>query len=79
VRNREIRELYLAGLDGAGCVDVTVRGARNRGLSALILEDVVASQSDEDFRRLKAQYPAIGIRVLSSSELQLDPAPSHQP
>jgi nicotinamidase-related amidase len=69
VRARGIGELFLAGLDGAGCIDVTARGARQRGLSVTVLEDVVTSQNSERFRELKAEYPRLGIRVLSSAQL----------
>ncbi|HKO46311.1 MAG TPA: isochorismatase family cysteine hydrolase [Polyangiaceae bacterium] len=77
VRARGIGELYLAGLDGAGCIDVTARGARQRGLSVTVLEDAVTSQRSERFRERKAEYPKLGIRVLSSA--QLDFGPSREP
>jgi nicotinamidase/pyrazinamidase len=69
VRARGIGELFLAGLDGAGCIDVTARGARQRGLFVTVLEDAVTSQSSERFRERKAEYPKLGIRVLSSAQL----------
>jgi nicotinamidase-related amidase len=77
VRARGIGELFLAGLDGAGCIDVTARGARQRGLSVTVLEDAVTSQSSERFQERKAEYPKLGIRVLSSA--QLDFVASRQP
>jgi nicotinamidase/pyrazinamidase len=69
VRRRGIGELFLAGLDGAGCIDVTARGARQRGIFVTVLEDAVMSQSSERFRERRAEYPPLGIRVLSSTQL----------
>jgi nicotinamidase-related amidase len=68
VRARGIGELFLAGLDGAGCIDVTARAARQRGLSVTVLEDAVTSQSRERFRERKTEYPKLGIRVLSTTQ-----------
>jgi nicotinamidase-related amidase len=77
VLTRGIGELFLAGLDGAGCIDVTARGARQRGLSVTVLEDAVTSQSSERFSARKAEYPRLGIRVRSTAHF--DFGASRQP
>jgi nicotinamidase/pyrazinamidase len=60
-----IGELVLVGLDGAGCVDKTARGARNRGLAVTIVEPLVASRDATAWDAAKRDYPELGIRVVS--------------
>lgn len=70
VRSRDIGELILVGLDGAGCVDITARGARNRGLAVTILADAVVARDAADWRAKRQEYPTLGIRVLDSARFE---------
>lgn len=67
VATHHVGKLWLVGLDGAGCIDRTARGARARGLSVSILDDAVVSLDAVKLRSLRSDYAAIGITVVPSS------------
>jgi len=67
---QNIGELYLVGLDGAGCVDRTARGAMRRGLSVTLIEDAIATRDADEYLVVQRDYPALGVRRLMSREFQ---------
>ncbi len=69
ITTRQIGRLELVGLDGAGCVDSTARGARARGLRVTIVQDAVASLEPEAVAKKRQDYPALGIELESSQTL----------
>ncbi len=64
---RHVGKLWLVGLDGAGCVDRTARGARARGISVSIFDDAVVSLDPAKVRALRADYAALEIELVSSA------------
>jgi|GEM_PF-619903 len=67
---QSIGELYLVGLDGAGCVDRTARGALRRGLSVTLIEDAIATRDAAKYPQVQRDYRALGVRRLKSGEFQ---------
>jgi nicotinamidase-related amidase len=66
---RQIGRLELVGLDGAGCVDVTARSARARGLRVTIVQDAVVSLEPGVVAQKRQDYPALRIELESSQAL----------
>jgi nicotinamidase-related amidase len=69
ITTRQIGRLQLVGLDGAGCVDATARGARAHGLSVTIVQDAVASLEPEAVAEKRQDYEALGIELESAQTL----------
>jgi len=63
-----INELYLIGLDAAGCVHMTARGALNRGYKVNIITDSIVLQEEDKWDALLKSYKVEGIRLLSSHD-----------
>lgn len=69
ITTRRIGRLELVGLDGAGCVDVTARSARARGMSVSVVQDAVASLEPNAVAEKRRDYAALGIELDSSQRL----------
>lgn len=66
---RQVNELYLVGLDAAGCVHITARGALNRGYAVNVVTDAIVLREEEKWDELLNQYRDEGITLLSTREL----------
>jgi nicotinamidase-related amidase len=69
ITTRQIGRLELVGLDGAGCVDTTARGARAHGLSVTIVQDAVVSLDLEAVAAKRQDYATLGIELTSMPTL----------
>lgn len=65
---RQVDELYLVGLDAAGCVHNTARGALNRGYAVSIVTDAIVLREEEKWDGLLKQYRDEGITLMSTQE-----------
>ena len=63
-----VNELYLVGLDAAGCVDRTAKGALNRGYRVNVVEDSVVTRFEKKWDALLKQWDQLGIKLISSQE-----------
>lgn len=73
INTRHIGRLELVGLDGAGCIDATARGARARGLGVTVVQDAVASLDPDAVTEKRQDYAELGIELASSSALLESP------
>ena len=65
---RQVNELYLVGLDAAGCIHATARGALNRGYAVTIVTDAIVLREAEKWEELLQQYRDEGITLISTQE-----------
>jgi nicotinamidase/pyrazinamidase len=63
-----VDELYLIGLDAAGCVHNTAKGALNRGYTVNIITDSIVLMDENKLDKLIKQYREEGIKLILSSE-----------
>lgn len=65
VENR-VTDLFLVGLDAAGCVHNTARGALNRGYAVHIITDAIALREMEKWDGLLQEFKEEGIVLMTS-------------
>lgn len=68
LKERQIRELYLVGLDAEGCVYLTAKGALKRGYKVSILQDGIVLLAEKKWDSLMEKYIKNDITLLSSRE-----------
>ena len=64
----QINELYLIGLDAAGCVYFTAKGALKRRYSVYIIKDGIALLEEKKWDSLLEKFEKDGITLISSQE-----------
>ncbi|HNX92045.1 MAG TPA: cysteine hydrolase [Syntrophomonas sp.] len=64
----QVDELYLVGLDAAGCVHNTARGALNRGYAVTIITDAIVLREEEKWAELLKQYEEEGISLMTRQD-----------
>ena len=64
----QVSELYLVGLDAAGCVFFTAKGALKRGYSVSIITDGIALLKEKQWDNLLEKYKHTGIILISEQE-----------
>lgn len=64
----EIKELYLVGLDAAGCVLHTARGGIKNGYDVSIITDSIALKDEGKWNTLMQQYRKENIKLISSEQ-----------
>jgi nicotinamidase-related amidase len=65
--DRQVNELYLAGVDAAYCVYYTALGALNRGYKVTVITDAVRSR--KDMAKVLEMYRRKGIALTTSVQL----------
>ena len=63
-----MNELYLVGLDAAGCVHNTAKGALNLGYKVNILTDAIVLKEEEKWEEFLKEYREEGINLLLTKE-----------
>jgi len=69
LRGNHVDQLFLAGLDGAYCVDATARGALNRGYKVTLFRDGIATESGKSIEKLAQSWRESGAHVKSGSKM----------
>lgn len=69
LRENHVDRLLLTGLDGAYCVDATVRGALNRGYKVKIFQEGIATESSKSIERLAQRWREGGAQVKIGTEM----------
>lgn len=64
---KQINELYLAGLDGAHCIYKTAVGGKNRNYNVSVIEEATLSSKDE--LKLIEMYKEKGIKLISKNQI----------
>lgn len=67
--NKEIKELYIIGLDATLCVNETAKDAVKRGYQTTILRDAIATISDKKIDEIINDYKMNGILVSTSEQI----------
>ncbi len=62
--DHHVNELYLIGLDAAGCVHNTAKGALNRGYTVNIITDSIVLMDDNKWDKLIKLYKEEGIKLI---------------
>lgn len=63
-----VNELYLIGLDAAGCVHNTAKGALNRGYTVNIVTDSIVLMDENKWDKLIKLYKEEGIKLILSRD-----------
>jgi nicotinamidase/pyrazinamidase len=63
-----VDELYLIGLDAAGCVHNTAKGALNRGYTINIITDSIVLMDENKWDKLIKLYKEEGIKLILSRD-----------
>lgn len=68
LNEHQINGLYLVGLDAAGCVYFTAKGALKRGYSVSIIKDGIALLDERKWDDILKKYEQDGITLIESNE-----------
>lgn len=64
IKENQISEVELIGVDGIGCVFKTAKGAMDVGLKVTILSDGVGTVNPEKFIKLSAKLKTLGVTYM---------------
>ncbi|WP_169717692.1 hypothetical protein SPSIL_044250 [Sporomusa silvacetica DSM 10669] len=64
IKENQIKELYLVGLDAEGCVYFTAKGALKRGYKVSIIQDGIVLLAEKNWDSLLKKYKKNGITLL---------------
>ena len=67
--NKEIKELYIIGLDATLCVNETAKDAVKKGYKTTILSNAIATISDKKIDEIINDYKMNGITVTTSDQI----------
>lgn len=68
LRDHNVSKLYLVGLDAAGCVHYTAKGALKRGYEVSIIKDGIALLAEKQWDSLMERFKQEGITLITSNE-----------
>lgn len=68
LKENEVNELYLVGLDAAGCVYYTAKGAMKHGYKVNIIKDSIALLVEKYWDTILSKYNKQGINLITSKE-----------
>ncbi|ACH37537.1 cysteine hydrolase family protein [Citrifermentans bemidjiense Bem] len=69
LREKQVDQIFITGLDGAYCVSATARGALNRGYKVTLFQDGVATESSKNIEELAKSWRQAGAQVKTGSEI----------
>lgn len=64
----QINQLYLVGLDAAGCVYFTAKGALKRGYNVSVIEEGIVILDEKKWDSLLKKFEQEGITLITSQE-----------
>ncbi len=68
LKENQVNELYLVGLDAAGCVHHTAKGALKRGYNVSIIKDGILLLAENQWDNLIKKYQKAGITLIMSND-----------
>lgn len=68
LNEQQVNELYLVGLDAAGCVYYTAKGALKRGYSVSIIKDGIVLLDEKKWNSILEKFKQDGITLITSQE-----------
>jgi nicotinamidase/pyrazinamidase len=63
LRKKQVKHLYITGLDAAYCVNGTSHGALNRGYKVSIIQDAVISEKEETKEEMIIKFKEAGMEL----------------
>lgn len=69
LREQQVDQLYVMGLDAKYCINATIRGGLNRGYKVAALLDAVATESGASIADLGQAWRDAGARTMTLEEL----------
>jgi nicotinamidase/pyrazinamidase len=66
LRQQQVDQVFVCGLDAAHCVDATARGAVNHGYRVVVIEDAVATIDSKPMAGIIEGYKRRGINTISA-------------
>jgi len=69
LRENQVNQLLITGLDGAYCVNATARGALNRGYKVTLFRDGIATESSKSIDKLSQNWREAGAQVKNGTEM----------
>ena len=64
LRSHCVDHLIIVGLDGAGCIDATLKGALNRGYKVTAAMQGIATESSKPLEELSLEWQKLGAEVV---------------
>lgn len=68
LRQQQVRELYLAGLDGFFCVNKTAKGGLDRGYRVTFITDAIITNFERAWQRRLRRYAREGATLMTTQE-----------
>jgi nicotinamidase-related amidase len=68
LNEHQINELYLVGLDAAGCVYFTAKGALKKGYRVSIIKDGIVLLAEQKWDSILKKFKHSGITLISNQE-----------
>jgi nicotinamidase-related amidase len=72
LKDNQVNEVFLTGLDAAYCVLGTAKGGRNRGYQVTVFGDGIATESGKKLTEILEEYQKFGISAISSTDFYQD-------
>lgn len=69
LREKQVDQVLITGLDGAYCVNATARGALNRGYKVTLFQDGIATESSKSIEELAKGWREAGAQVKMGAEM----------
>jgi nicotinamidase-related amidase len=69
LREKQVDQLLITGLDRAYCVNATARGALNRGYKVTLFQDGIATESGKSIEKLAQSWREAGAQVKTGTEM----------
>jgi nicotinamidase-related amidase len=69
LREQQVNQVYVVGLDAKYCINATIRGALNRGYEVTTLLDAVATESGTSIAELAQDWREAGARTVTLEEV----------
>lgn len=71
LNKNKVSELYIVGLDAAGCVNTTVQAAQNRQYKVNIIREAVISKSERKMDSMMVKFREMGVTIISIDSLDI--------
>lgn len=71
LNKNKVNELYIVGLDAAGCVNTTIHAAQNRQYKVNIIKEAVISKSERKTDSMIVKFKEMGVKVISMDSLNI--------
>jgi nicotinamidase-related amidase len=68
LKKHGVKQLYITGLEGTGCVYFTVKGALKRGYNISIVKDSIVSLNEKKWDKILKKFEQSGIEMITSDE-----------